>query len=51
MAGVDLGVVRKGARSPVREGGDTAARKGHALRRCLHRFARNLQRAGAADER
>ena len=39
------------ARSPVREGGDTAARKGHALRRCLRRFARNLQRAGAADER
>ena len=39
------------ARSPVREGGDTAARKGHALRRCLQRFARNLQRTGAADER
>ena len=35
----------------MREGGDTAARKGHALRRCLRRFARNLQRAGAADER
>ncbi|XP_045086883.1 uncharacterized protein [Aegilops tauschii subsp. strangulata] len=41
------------ARSPVREGGacDTAAPKGHAVRRCLRRFAKNLQRAGAADER
>ncbi|KAM3193307.1 hypothetical protein ACQJBY_070102 [Aegilops geniculata] len=39
------------ARSPVRERGDTTAPKGHALRRCLRRFARNLQRAGAADER
>jgi hypothetical protein len=39
------------AHSPVREGGDTAAPKGHAVRRCLRRFAKNLQRAGAADER